>query len=64
MPLIQIHILEGRSSEDKENLIRDTSDLVAKTLKCPLSTFRVLIQELPKEHWGIAGESVKKKLET
>jgi 4-oxalocrotonate tautomerase len=59
MPLIQIHILEGRTPEQKEELIEKMSHLVAETLQSPIQSVRVLIHEIPLEHWGIAGESVK-----
>jgi len=64
MPFIQINILEGRSPEKKEKLIREVSDVVAKVLEAPIGNIRVLIQEMPQEHWGIAGESVKKRNQT
>ncbi len=63
MPLIQINILEGRSAEKKERLIKDVSQLVAVTLESPIENVRVLINEMPAAHWGIAGESVKKRRE-
>lgn len=61
MPLIQINILEGRSAEKKERLIREVSDKVADILDSPVENVRVLIEEMSAEHWGIAGESVKKR---
>ncbi|WP_017728829.1 4-oxalocrotonate tautomerase [Halalkalibacterium ligniniphilum] len=61
MPFIQINILEGRTPEKKERLIREVSDLVADVLDAPIESVRILIQEMPSEHWGIAGESVKKR---
>ena len=63
MPLIQINIVEGRSPEKKERLIREVSDLVAEVLEAPVENVRVMIQEMSPEHWGIAGESVKKRAE-
>jgi 4-oxalocrotonate tautomerase len=61
MPFIQINILEGRAPEKKERLIREVTDLVANVLDAPVENVRVLIQEVSAEHWGIAGESVKKR---
>lgn len=63
MPFIQITILKGRSPEKKEQLIREVSDLVSDVLEAPLQNVRVMIQEVEPEHWGIAGESVKKRNE-
>lgn len=64
MPLIQIHIIEGRSPEKKEELIKEVTKTVAATLEAPIESVRVLINEMPPEHWGIAGESVKKQRST
>ncbi|MCQ6282489.1 2-hydroxymuconate tautomerase family protein [Bacillus sp. EB600] len=63
MPFIQITILKGRPPEKKEQLIREVSDLVSTVLEAPIQNVRVMIQELEPEHWGIAGESVKKRNE-
>ena len=63
MPFIQINILKGRSSEKKERLIREVSDLVSDVLEAPIQSVRVMINEVEPEHWGIAGESVKKRNE-
>lgn len=64
MPLVQINIVEGRSPEKKERLIREVTDVVAEVLEAPVENVRVLIQEMQPEHWGIAGESVKKRTQT
>ncbi len=63
MPFIQINILEGRTPEKKERLIREVTDLVSDVLEAPKESVRVMIQEIQPEHWGIAGESVKKRRE-
>ena len=63
MPFIQINILEGRSPEKKERLIREVTDLVSDVLDAPVESVRVMINEFQPEHWGIAGESVKKRRE-
>lgn len=63
MPFIQITILEGRSPEKKERLIREVTDKVSEILEAPEQNVRVWIQEVAAEHWGIAGESVKKRSE-
>ncbi|MEH7237678.1 2-hydroxymuconate tautomerase [Bacillus sp. JJ1562] len=63
MPFVQINILEGRSPEKKERLIREVSMLVAEVLESPVENVRIMINEMPPEHWGIAGESVKKRIE-
>lgn len=59
MPIIQINIIEGRSDERKENLIHEVSHAAARALDAPIETVRVMINEMPKQHYGVAGVSVK-----
>lgn len=63
MPLIQIHMMEGRPADKKEQLIQEVSQTVSEVLEAPLETVRVLINEIPSDHWGIAGQSVRKRRE-
>lgn len=61
MPFIQINILEGRSPEKKEQLIREVTKTIERVIDAPKETIRVMINEMPANHWGIAGTSVKKR---
>ena len=55
MPLIQINMLEGRPPEKITELIANVTDTVSETLGAPKQSVRVLVTEMPKTHWGIAG---------
>lgn len=57
MPLIQMHMLEGRSEDVKRELIRELTAVVVKTLGANPEAVRVLLYELPPEHWGVGGKS-------
>jgi 4-oxalocrotonate tautomerase len=59
MPIVTIHMLEGRDNEKKKELIKNVSDSVVKTLDVPLESVRVIINEMPVEHYGIAGLPVR-----
>ncbi|HYE64704.1 MAG TPA: 2-hydroxymuconate tautomerase family protein [Pyrinomonadaceae bacterium] len=61
MPIIQIQMLGGRAPEKKERLIAEVSDSVARILEVPLERVRVLITEIPPEHWGVAGRPVAQR---
>lgn len=61
MPLIQITMIEGRTDEQKEDLILEVSHTVSNVLNAPIDSVRVCINEVPNNHWGIAGESVRKR---
>lgn len=55
MPLIQVTIVEGRSDEMKRQLMKNMAEVVSETLGSPKEAIRILINEIPKSHWGIGG---------
>ena len=57
MPIITAHILEGRSSEQKRELIRGITDAVVRTLEVPPESVRVIVTEMPKDSYGIGGST-------
>ncbi|MCB1916490.1 MAG: 4-oxalocrotonate tautomerase [Rhodocyclaceae bacterium] len=59
MPLAQIYILEGRTAEQKAAVIGKVTEALHEALGAPKEQVRVLIQEMPKTHWGIGGISAK-----
>lgn len=59
MPYILIQITkENVSIQQKQQLIKEATDLVVRILdKDPATTF-VVIDEVETHNWGVAGESV------
>jgi 4-oxalocrotonate tautomerase len=57
MPLVQISMLPGRSAEQKRALLAEVTDAVVRTCKVAPEQVRVLISEIPAEHWAVAGVS-------
>ena len=55
MPIIRIEILEGRTPERKADLLRRVTDAVVESLAVRPEQVRVLLYELPPEHWAIGG---------
>lgn len=60
MPIATINIIEGRSDEKKELLIEKVTMAIHESIGAPIETIRVILNEMPKQHYGIAGKSVKK----
>ncbi|WP_375172100.1 4-oxalocrotonate tautomerase [Marinobacter sp.] len=60
MPIAQINIIEGRSNEQKEMLIREVTDAISRSLDAPVESVRIILNEMPKQHFGIGGQSVTK----
>lgn len=59
MPYVNIKLTqEGATAEQKAELIRETTDLLVRVLGKNPQTTIVVIEEVPTDNWGIAGESV------
>ena len=56
MPLIEIHMLEGRSDEQKRAVLDAVTEAVRESLGAPLNTIRVWIQEFCPKEYMVAGQ--------
>ncbi|HVW51883.1 MULTISPECIES: 2-hydroxymuconate tautomerase [unclassified Trinickia] len=61
MPIAHLYILEGRDEEKKERLIAEVSEAIHRAIDAPLEAVRVIVTEMPKAHFGIGGQSAKKR---
>lgn len=59
MPVVQVHLLEGRSDEQKEAVITEITEAMYRAVGAPKESIRVIISEMPKQHFGIGGKSAK-----
>ena len=59
MPFAQIHMMEGRTDEQKRAVIEKVTAALVEAVGAPIETVRVLITEVPKTQWGIGGKSAK-----
>ncbi|MGI6246147.1 MAG: 2-hydroxymuconate tautomerase [Pseudochelatococcus sp.] len=57
MPLAEITLIEGRSPEQKKALFREVTEAIVRAVGAPPDTVRIVIREVPAEHWAIAGIS-------
>jgi 4-oxalocrotonate tautomerase len=55
MPVIQITISQGRTVEQKRELVQVLTKETARILKTKEESIRILIYEVSKENWGNAG---------
>ncbi len=60
MPIATINLVEGRTDEQKERLIEKVTLAIHEAIDAPIASVRIILNEMPKQHFGIAGESVKK----
>jgi 4-oxalocrotonate tautomerase len=56
MPLVEIHMLEGRTEEQKKALLDGVTEAIHDSLGVPLTSIRVWIQEFSQKDFMIAGE--------
>ena len=59
MPFAQIYILEGRTEEQKREVIEKVTQALVEAVGAPKENVRVWIHDVPKTNWGIAGVSAK-----
>lgn len=61
MPLITINIWKGKTVEQKRRLVKEITDTVVDTIDCPREAVHIIINEQPKENWGIGGKLALEK---
>ncbi|MBL1378813.1 2-hydroxymuconate tautomerase [Zobellella iuensis] len=61
MPIVLVNMMEGRNDAQKEAVIEEVTAALVRALDAPRESVRVLINELPKQHFGIGGQSAKKR---
>ena len=59
MPFAQIHILEGRTDDQKRALIEKVTDAIVESLNAPRESVRIIVSDVPKTQWGIGGQTAK-----
>lgn len=55
MPIVQIDMLEGRTTEQKRALVKKVTEAISETARCPQDAVTIVIREMPKEHLGQGG---------
>lgn len=57
MPIIEMHLLEGRSSEVKARMASAVTEAAAESLGVSPNTVRILITEHKKDEFYVAGKA-------
>lgn len=55
MPVIRIEMWEGRSVDQKKQIVETFTKEMARIAKCEESSIYVIIDEIKKENWGAGG---------
>lgn len=55
MPIIQVHFFEGRTLDQKRALVASMTDAVVKSLNVKPDDVRIILQEMARQDYAIAG---------
>ena len=60
MPFIQVTMLEGRTVEQKKQLIRKLNDATVEVLGGDPQRIRIALYEVSGDDWGVGGTTISK----
>ncbi|MCH9677197.1 MAG: 2-hydroxymuconate tautomerase family protein [Actinomycetia bacterium] len=60
MPFIQVTMVEGRTAEQKHDLMKKITDATSESLGSDPQRIRVAIYEVSADEWAIGGEPISK----
>ncbi len=55
MPIIHVHMLEGRSQDLKKKLVANMTEAVVKSLDVKPDAVRIILFDMAKSNYSIAG---------
>jgi 4-oxalocrotonate tautomerase len=58
MPIVQIHLLEGRDNEKKRQLVAEVTKAICSTLGAPPEKVRIILSEMADNHYAVGGTLV------
>jgi len=58
MPIIHVHLFEGRTVDQKRNCAKEMTDAIVKTLTCPVDHVRIIFHDMKKTDFSVGGELV------
>jgi 4-oxalocrotonate tautomerase len=61
MPIVQISMIQGRTKEKKEELIKKVTDAIVEALQIPHDRVHIILSEVPRENLGHGGVSLSKR---
>ena len=61
MPIAIIHMMEGRDDQKKARAIEAVTKALVESLDAKPETVRVVLLEVPRASWGIAGKPASER---
>ena len=56
MPILNVQIMQGHSVSQKADLLRNMTQAIVDSVKAPLNTIRIVLEDVPGHHVIVAGE--------
>jgi 4-oxalocrotonate tautomerase len=60
VPVVIVEMWEGRSVEQKENLIKSITRAFEESLGTKPESLQIVMHDVPKTNWGTRGEQASK----
>lgn len=62
MPVVQITLAQGRSPQAIRSMISKVTDAIVEAEVAPKATIRVLVTEIPREHFAAGDVTIAERL--
>ena len=56
MPILRLEMHPGRTQDQKRAFVREATKAAVETLACPPESGGIIITEISKESWAVAGK--------
>lgn len=61
MPIVEVSLASGRSPEQIRSLISHLTAAVVESIGAPLEAVRVLVREVPLDHWAVGDTTLAER---
>ena len=56
MPIVHIELLEGRTTEQKRQLVTKVTEAITESVNCPKESVTIVLSEMATNHLAKAGK--------
>ena len=56
MPMINVQMFEGRTTEQRRKLAKELTDATCRALDCTPDAVQIILTDVKKENWAEAGK--------
>jgi 4-oxalocrotonate tautomerase len=61
MPLVEVTLVAGRTSEQLRTLIHEVHEAIVHALEADPAAVRVVLREVPPEHWAAGDQTIAER---